>query len=220
VFSSAAACAAWAGVCLGNNESAGKCRSGCLRPGNPTLRATLAECANGAAHTKGIQFQCYHGALQARLGYKKAILAVTHKLLRVVYVVLREGEPYHDPKFDYHKLVVDRHAPRWLRDLKQYGHLAEAQLRHQYRPAVHVAIDRGCPGAVRARCTRGHIADCASSPGRGHTPTVCRPREYFTARQPSLPLFNSGRLKEMCCSRVEGVAVSSFGHRAGASVSA
>ena len=126
VFGSAAACAAWAGVCPGNNESVGKRRSGRLRPGNPTLRATLAECAHGAARTKGTQFQGYHGALQARLGYKKAILAVTHKLLRVVYAVLRAGEPYHDPKFDYHKLVVDRNAPRWLRDLKQYGHLAEA----------------------------------------------------------------------------------------------
>ena len=118
VFGSAAACAAWAGVCPG------KRRNG--RPGNPTLRATLAECAHGAARTKGKQFQGYHGALQARLGYKKAILAVTHKLLRVVYAVLRDGEPYHDPKFDYHKLVVDRNAPRWLRDLKQYGHLSKA----------------------------------------------------------------------------------------------
>ena len=108
VFGSAAACAAWAGVCPG------KRRNGRLRPGNPTLRATLAECAHGAARTKGTQFQGYHGALQARLGYKKAILAVTHKLLRVVYAVLRDGEPYHDPKFDYHKLVVDRNAPRWL----------------------------------------------------------------------------------------------------------
>lgn len=111
VFGSAAACAAWAGVCPGNNESAGKRRSGRLRPGNPTLRATLAECA--------------HGALHARLGYKTAILAVTHKLLRVVYAVLRDGEPYRDPGIDYTQLAVDRNAPRWLRDLKRYGWLPQ-----------------------------------------------------------------------------------------------
>lgn len=118
VFGSAAACAAWAGVCPGNNESAGKRRSGRLRPGNPTLRATLAECGHGAARS---QFHGYHGALHARLGYKKAILAVTHKLLRVVYAVLRDGQPYRDPGIDYSKLLVDRNAPRWLRDLKRYG---------------------------------------------------------------------------------------------------
>jgi len=81
-------------VCPGNNESAGKRRSGRLRPGNPTLRVTLAECAHGTARIKGTQFQGYHGALQARLGYKKVILAVTHKLLRVVYAVLRDLKQY------------------------------------------------------------------------------------------------------------------------------
>lgn len=125
VFGSAAACAAWAGVCPGNNESAGKRRSGRLRPGNPTLRATLAECAHGAARSQGSQFHGFHGALHARLGYKKAILAVTHKLLRVVYAVLRDGKPYRDPGIDYAKLVVDRNAPRWLRDLKRYGWLPQ-----------------------------------------------------------------------------------------------
>ena len=125
VFGSAAACAAWAGVCPGNNESAGKRRSGRIRPGNPTLRATLAECAHGAARAKQSQFHGYHGALHARLGYKKAILAVTHKLLRVVYAVLRDGAPYRDPGINYQKLVVDRNAPRWLRDLKTHGWLPQ-----------------------------------------------------------------------------------------------
>lgn len=125
VFGSAAACAVWAGVCPGNNESAGKRRSGRFRPGNPTLRATLAECAHGAVRSQGSQFHGYHGALHVRLGYKKAILAVIHKLLRVVYAVLRDREPYRDPGIDYTKLVVDRNAPRWLRDLKRYGWLQQ-----------------------------------------------------------------------------------------------
>lgn len=43
----------------------------------------------------------------------------------VVYAVVRDGGPFHAPKFDYPKLVADRNAPRWLRDLKRYGHLSK-----------------------------------------------------------------------------------------------
>ena len=121
VFRTGAALAAWAGVCPGNNESAGKRRSGRLRPGNPTLRATLAECAHGAARTKRSQFHGLHATLKGRLGYKKSILAVTHKLLRVVHAVLRDNEPYRDPGIDYDALHVARNAPRWLRKLKEHN---------------------------------------------------------------------------------------------------
>ena len=118
---------AWAGVAPGNNTSAGKRRSGRARPGNPTLRATLAECAHGAARTTGSQFHGYHRALAKRLGYKRAILATAHKLLRVIHAVLRDDRPYTDPDVDYERLVVERNAPRWIRTLKQYGFLQEAR---------------------------------------------------------------------------------------------
>ena len=118
---------AWAGVAPGNNTSAGKRRSGRARKGNPTLRATLAECAHGAARTKSSQFYEYHRMLAGRIGYKRAILATAHKLLRVMHTVLREDRPYTDPDVDYEQLVVERNAPRWIRMLKQHGFLAEAQ---------------------------------------------------------------------------------------------
>ena len=117
----------WAGVAPGNNTSAGKRRSGRARPGNPTLRATLAECAHAAARTTGSQFHGYHKALAARLGYKRAILATAHKLLRVIHAVLRDDRPYTDPGIDYERLVVARNAPRWIRVLTQHGFLEEAQ---------------------------------------------------------------------------------------------
>ena len=66
---------AWAGVAPGNNASAGKRRSGRTLPGNRTLRATLAECAHGAARCTSSQFHGYHQTLAARRGYKRAILA-------------------------------------------------------------------------------------------------------------------------------------------------
>ena len=118
---------AWAGVAPGNNTSAGKRRSGRARKGNPTLRATLAECAHGAARTKSSQFYDYHRMLAGRIGYKRAILATAHKLLRVIHTVLREDRPYTDPDVDYEQLVVERNAPRWIRMLKQHGFLDEAQ---------------------------------------------------------------------------------------------
>ena len=117
----------WAGVAPGNNSSAGKRRAGRARPGNPTLRATLAECAHAAARTTGSQFHGYHRALAARLGYKRAILATAHKLLRVIHAVLRDDSPYTDPGIDYERLVVARNAPRWIRMLTQHGFLEEAQ---------------------------------------------------------------------------------------------
>ena len=118
---------AWAGVAPGNHESAGKRRSGRARKGNAALRATLAECAHGAARSQGTQFHSYPRALAARLGYKRAILATAHKLLRTIYAVLRDRQPDRDPQVNYEQVVVDRNAPRWLRMLKRYGYLPTAE---------------------------------------------------------------------------------------------
>ena len=73
------------------------------------------------------QFYDYHRMLAGRIGYKRAILATAHKLLRVIHTVLREDRPYTDPDIDYKKLVVERNAPRWIRMLKQHGFLTKAQ---------------------------------------------------------------------------------------------
>ena len=126
-FRKACSIGPWAGVAPGNNRSAGKRRSGRARKGNPTLRATLAECAHGAVRTKSSQFYGHHRMLAGRIGYKKAILASAHKLLRVIHAVLRDDRPYTDPDIDYEKLVVERNAPRWLRMLTRHGFLAEVQ---------------------------------------------------------------------------------------------
>ena len=125
VFADAASLAAWAGVCPGNNESAGKRRSGRARAGNPTLRATLAECAHGAARTKDSQFHGFHGAMAARIGYKRAILATAHKLLRTIYAILRDDHPYKDPQVNYEQLLAQRNGPRWIRMLDKHGLLQE-----------------------------------------------------------------------------------------------
>ena len=121
VFPSAQQCAAWAGLCPGNNQSAGKKRSGKTRKGNTFLRSLLIECAHGAARTRDCQFNGYHKALTVRRGYKRATVATAHKLLRTVYYMLRNREVYRDPQTDYEKLMVKRNAPRWIRMLKKHG---------------------------------------------------------------------------------------------------
>lgn len=121
VFPSARHCAAWAGLCPGNNESAGKRRHGHTRKGNPFLRTLLIECAHGAARTGHCQFKGYHKALTVRRGYKRATVATAHKLLRILYRMLATDTPYRDPHTDYEALMVKRNAPRWIRMLKQHG---------------------------------------------------------------------------------------------------
>ena len=114
-------CAAWAGLCPGNNESAGKRLSGRTRRGNTTLREVLIECAHAAARTHDCQFRGYHKALTVRRGYKRATVATAHKPLRVIHCVLKSNRPYRDPETDYEALMVKRNAPRWIRMLEKYG---------------------------------------------------------------------------------------------------
>lgn len=124
-FPSAEHLASWSGLCPGNNESAGKRRSSRSRPGSKTLKSVVIECAHGAARTKDSQFHFYSKALMIRKGYKKAIGATAHKILRIIYAVLRDRKPYYDPQADYEALMIRRNAPRWISMLKKYGVVAE-----------------------------------------------------------------------------------------------
>ena len=121
VFCSAHAFAAWAGLSPGNNESAGKRRRGATRKGSRYLRAALVEAAHGAIRTRNCQFEGFYRNVAARRGGKRAIVATAHKMARILYVMLRDRVPYHDPGTDYEALLVSRNAPRWLRQLDRFG---------------------------------------------------------------------------------------------------
>jgi transposase len=99
-FPSAAHLASWAGMCPGNHESAGKQRSGRTRKGSKWLRRTLIEAACGAVRTKQAGRTALAGhyrRLVARRGRQKAIVAVGHHLLIIVYHVLHHGQSYQEP---------------------------------------------------------------------------------------------------------------------------
>jgi hypothetical protein len=87
---------AWAGLAPGNNESAGKRRSGKTRPGSPTLRRTLTLVAHAAAHSKNSYLAAQYYRLAARRGAKRAIVAVAHSIVVIIYHLLTRQEPYRD----------------------------------------------------------------------------------------------------------------------------
>ena len=95
-FPSAGHLASWAGLCPGNNESAGKRKSGRTRHGNPHLRQALVEAAQAAAHTKDTYLSAQYHRIAARRGAKRAAVAVAHSMIVIIYHMLREGTAYQD----------------------------------------------------------------------------------------------------------------------------
>ena len=100
-FPSAAHLASWARVCPSNNESAGKRKGGRTGHGNRWLRSALVEAAWAAARTRGTYLAAQYRRLAARRGAKRAILALAHTLLVIIYHVLRTGDSYRDLGADY-----------------------------------------------------------------------------------------------------------------------
>jgi transposase len=114
--------AAWCGLCPGNHESAGKRKKSKTRKGNPYVRTVLIEIALAAVKTR-CYFREKFQSLHPRLGYKKAIVAIAHKIIRVIYLMLTRQECYNDKSEQFEKLRTERNAPRWIKALIKYGKL-------------------------------------------------------------------------------------------------
>lgn len=93
-FPSASHLASWAGLCPGNNESAGKRKNGKTRKGSDILRTTLMECAKVAGHLKNTYFSAQYKRIAARRGHNRATVAVAHAILKVAYFILKTNTPY------------------------------------------------------------------------------------------------------------------------------
>lgn len=90
-----------------------------MRKGNSVLKTTLCEVAGAAINTNS-QFKDKYKTLTIRRGYKRSVMAIAHKMLRVVRHVLIHKKHYKDPGIDYEKLMVTRNAPRWIQQLSKY----------------------------------------------------------------------------------------------------
>ena len=86
----------WAGICPGNHESAGKRRSGKTSNGNRYLRSALVQAAWTSRRVRDCSLSRLYQRLIRRMGKKKALVAVAHRLLIVLYHMLREGRPYEE----------------------------------------------------------------------------------------------------------------------------
>ena len=114
--------ASWAGVCPGNHESAGKRQNGKQRKGNPYVRRLLCEAAHAASRTRCALAGKFK-ALLVRRGHKRAIFALAHKLLKLVFIIIDRGDYYRDATVDYEAMSVARNAPRWIKMLEKHGYL-------------------------------------------------------------------------------------------------
>lgn len=122
-FPSAKHLASWAGVCPGNKQSGGKRLSGKTTKGNARLRAALAEVVWSISHMKGNYLSAQYHRLARRLGKPKAVMAVAHSVLVIVYHVLRDNKPYSDLGTDYFdSLDKERLARQSIRRLEALGY--------------------------------------------------------------------------------------------------
>jgi transposase len=124
-FGSAPRLASWAGLCPGDNESAGKRKSGRTRKGNRYLRRVLSECAWATRHTETFLGRTFR-RLHVRIGGKKAAVAVAHKILVISFHLLNEAQFYNDERYDAIKERDQiRQKNRALTTLQRLGYQVE-----------------------------------------------------------------------------------------------
>ena len=122
-FADAGRLASWAGLCPGNNESAGKHYSGKTRGGNVWLKRILCQVAWAASHTRDTYFAALFRRIAAKRGKKRATLAVAHAILVTVYALLKNHRTYQDLGSDYFdKINADGLKRYCLRKLEAMGH--------------------------------------------------------------------------------------------------
>jgi transposase len=123
VFPSAGHLASWAGLCPGNNESAGKHRSGRARKGNRWLRSALTEAALASTRASNTAFAARYRRIMRHRGHKKAVIAVAHALLATAYHLLARGTSYRDLGTDYYdRRHVERVRDRAIHTLERQGY--------------------------------------------------------------------------------------------------
>ena len=129
-FTTDAHLASWAGLCPGNHESAGKRKHGRPRKGNQHLQPAMVEAAWAAVQTDGRLKARYHrlvlrfGGYRNKTAKKKAIIAVAHTLILIIWHVLAEGVPYAELGADFYTRRIDpqQETRRLIARLEELGH--------------------------------------------------------------------------------------------------
>lgn len=121
-FPTAGHLAAWAGLAPGNNESAGKRKSGRTRKGNITLKTTLIQSAKTAKAKKGSFFKAQFDRLAVKRGKNRAVVAVAHSMMIAIYNMLAFDVPFHDLGEDYYnQFNTEKKINHYLKKLQNLG---------------------------------------------------------------------------------------------------
>lgn len=127
-FATAGHLVAWAGLCPGQHESAGKRKSSRLRKGAPWLKTMLVQCAWAAKRKKNSYYRAQFYRLSGRRGPQKAICAVAASILTAIYHIILRGTPYHDLGADYFdRRPVEAKANRLVAQLHKLGYDVQIQ---------------------------------------------------------------------------------------------
>ena len=114
--------ASWAGLSPGNNESAGKRKSGRTCKGNKTLKTTLIQCAKVAVRKQHSFYKAQYDRLVVRRGANRATVAVAHSILISIYHMLKFGVPFRDLGCDYYnQFNAEKKIKHYLNKLKSLG---------------------------------------------------------------------------------------------------
>ncbi len=141
VFGDAEHLASWAAVCPGQRESGGKRMSGRTRKGNIYLRRVLCQSAWAASHTKDCFLASFYRRVRSRKGHQKAIMAVAHRLLVIVFHLLRDGETYRELGEDFHaRKNAEKAALRHVAGLQRLGYYVTLQKAAQPVPVAAPAV--------------------------------------------------------------------------------
>lgn len=116
--------AVWCGVSPGNEESNRKRKNAKTISANQHVRRVLVEVANAAIRSK-CYFKERFQTWRMRLGYKKSVVAIAHKIIKIVYLMLTRNVPYQDKSADFQAGLAGRNRSRWIKALKKHGHLPE-----------------------------------------------------------------------------------------------
>ena len=121
-FPTAGHLAVWAGVCPGNNVSAGKSRSGKTRKGNQTLKTTLVQCAQSATNTKNTFFRAQYDRLLVRRGKNRAKMAVAHSMIIAIWHMLKHESDFVELGGDYYnRFNPEKKINMYLKKLSELG---------------------------------------------------------------------------------------------------
>ena len=127
-FPTAEQLASWAGQCPGNDQSAGKRRSGTTRKGSKWLDWALEEAALAATRSKDTYLAAQYARLRPRRGHKKALGAVKHSIIVACWHMLTTGETYREAGGDYFtRLDPDKQTRRLVAQLERLGHTVTLQ---------------------------------------------------------------------------------------------